>query len=90
MFVNANYEVQVGKNVFPVIGEIGIAEVNGKDCTVIVREIRSMEWIGESDNLRLQVKVIVEINDSNIIKQQEEKGHGKQQSKFRVIEGGKG
>lgn len=89
MFAPANIVVNIGQNDFPVIGEIGYGEKGGKKYTVIVREIRGMEWVGEGDDLALLVKVIVEINDREIINQLDKNINDKPRNKFTVIEGGK-
>lgn len=89
MFAPANIKVRIGQNDFPVIGEIGYGEKDGKQYTVIVREIRSMEWVGEGEDLALLVRVIVEINDKDVIKQLDKKLNEKPRNTFTVIEGGK-
>ena len=87
MFVKANYEVRTDENDFPTIGGIGITEVNGKDVSVIVREIVSLEWKKSVDIPTLVVKVIVEINDKDLADKPKKNLNTK--NKFLVIEGGK-
>lgn len=87
MFVKANYEVRTDENDFPVIGGIGVTDVNGRDVSVIVREIVSLEWKNSVDIPTLLVKVIVEINDKDLV--DKPRKNLNLINKFQVIEGGK-
>lgn len=87
MFVKANYEVRIDENDFPTIGGIGITEVNGRDVSVIVKEIVSLEWKKSVDVPTLLVKVIVEIDDKDLADKPKKKLNSI--NKFQVIEGGK-
>ncbi len=90
MFVKANYLVEVGENDFPVVGEIGVTEIDGKDYSLIVKEIINLEWEKSTGVPALLVRVIVELDEKDFVNREQPKKDKKVLiSKFRIIEGGK-
>jgi hypothetical protein len=90
MFVKATYPVKVGETDFPKVGDIGITEVDGKDCTIIIKEIISLDWDKDYSDPTLLVTVVAEIDPKDLGIVEKPKKHKTPGNKFSLIEGGKG
>lgn len=89
MFVKATYPVRVGETDFPKVGDIGLADVKGKDCTIVIKEIISLEWKPNTSIPTLLVGVLADIDPKDLGIVEKPKNIDTPRSKFRLIEGGK-